>query len=312
MLDIYGYYLNNNIASRDSLSKNYNIFKGIMPTLLELKSSGELIYNKISKEDNKLFSFLQDKVDLIPLIQNFQLNSIEANNFLENINIWDSAIKQIKLYLKKNNFRGINLDIEGIKVKNTDKLNMFIYKLKSYLQEDSYSLDLSLPAKTEKISKGWAAAYNYRILGDMVDRVYIMTYDYHWPGGLSGPIAPLFWLQDIVDFSIMNISLKKIYIALPLYGYDWIEDLDSPARALSQKQIINIIKKEKGRFEWDQESVSPYFEYSNRKGKHIIWFEDSKSLAMKINLIKKYQINGIAFWRIGLENENYFKSLSIK
>ena len=48
--------------------------------------------------------------------------------------------------------------------------------------------------------------YNYKALGAATDRVRIMTYDFHWSGGSAGPIAPKWWVQDVVSFAVTHCA----------------------------------------------------------------------------------------------------------
>ena len=38
-------------------------------------------------------------------------------------------------------------------------------------------------------------------LGQAVDRFRIMTYDYHWSGGGPGPVAPIYWCQEVMEYA---------------------------------------------------------------------------------------------------------------
>lgn len=44
-----------------------------------------------------------------------------------------------------------------------------------------------------------------------------------------------------------------------------------------------------------------HFEYWDALGnRHIIWFEDSRSRAQKLQLVVDYKIKGIGIWQLGL------------
>ena len=40
--------------------------------------------------------------------------------------------------------------------------------------------------------------------------------------------------------------------------------------------------------------------------KHEVWFENADTLKAKLNLVRNYGIGGIAIWRLGLEDQNYW------
>jgi spore germination protein len=137
-----------------------------------------------------------------------------------------------------------------------------------------------------------------------------MAYDYHWAGGPVGPIAPLPWVHNVIDYVIMQISLEKIYIGLPCYGYDWsIDHEEKRAQGLSYYQIMELKKKHGGIIDWDQESETPYYCYKNKDGRHEVWFENVNSILKKVKLLKEFQIRGAVFWRLGLEPVSLWESL---
>ena len=312
-MEYFSYYLGNNSLSQKSFAANNQYMDQVLPTWLQLKEDGTLLKH-ISNTDQKLFDKYNYSSHISPLIQNYNLSSRVTNSFLKNKESREKGINNIIEYLVKSAYKEINIDLEG--VDKTNKLNFlkFIGKLTSKLSNHNYKLGISIPAKTENhVDTGWAGAYDYEKLGVMVDKIMIMAYDYHWSGGPAGPIAPLPWVYDVIDYVIMQIPLEKIYIGIPCYGYDWIIDDESKrAKGLSYQQIINLKKRHNGTIEWDQESDTPYFCYDNDEGKHEVWFENIDSISKKAELIKKFQIRGAAFWRLGLEPSGLWEELSKK
>ena len=215
-------------------------------------------------------------------------------------------------FLKNNSFDEINIDLEGVNKNNKENFLKFIEKLADKMGVLNYRLGISIPAKTENhVDTGWAGAYDYERLGRLVDKVIIMAYDYHWPGGPAGPIAPLSWVYDVIDYVIMQISNKKIYIGVPFYGYDWIINKENKkAKGLSYHQIMKLKEKYDGTIEWDQESETPYYCYESEDEKHEVWFENINSILKKLDLMNKFQIKGAAFWRLGLEPPELWEELS--
>jgi spore germination protein len=307
-MDIKAYYLNNDKLGKESVKKNYSCINGILPTWIELKSDGSLLEKQTSDEVEFLKGFFK-RENIIPLVQNYQLDSVVSNLFIDNSLLWDKGIVNFIDFISKYNISGINLDLEGINKNNREKFIDFIMKAVESFHNNSYRIGFSIPAKSKDNNSNWTGAYDYKILGKFADELLIMAYDYHWSGGVPGPIAPLFWVQDVIDYMIINIPLEKIYLGIPLYGYDWYVNNDNKARGLSYIQIENIIKKYDITPEWDQESQSPYFRYNDVNGIHEVWFENENSIMKKLKLVKEYQLAGVVFWRIGLEDKRIWSTL---
>ena len=45
-------------------------------------------------------------------------------------------------------------------------------------------------------------------------------------------------------------------------------------------------------------------------GVNQIWLEDSKSIAEKVKLIKKYKLAGVAEWKLGFENSGIWSVIT--
>ena len=309
MFKILGYYVSGNSSSKRSLLNNYNKTDIILPTWLKLKADGSIVSNKINNEIKKLKRLKENKA-IVPVVQNYQLSSEVSNNFIKNKRKWTETITELIKFIKQGNYNSLNIDIEGIKKQNKDKLTNFIEKLAYALNDVGYKVSISLPAKTEDNHSAWSGAYDYQELGRLVNYVIIMAYDYHWVNGPPGAIAPLTWVQDTIDYAVMKIDINKIYLGIPCYGYDWL--IDSPkeeAQGLSYSQVMNLKEKNGVSVNWDQESETPYIKYRDKNGNHEVWFENKDSIIKKINLIKEFQLAGAAFWRLGLEDSGIWKYL---
>src|SRR5690554_5133133 len=300
--EVMAYHLAGNHAGLSSIKDNKNCLDGIIPGLLEAKENGELVEKSARDEIERLIGLMGR--DLIyPLVQNYGLCSEVSNKLINNQAAISRLHENIVSFLEKYGFLGFNLNLEGIKHTNKKEFNNLIEILAQNISQKGYQLDISIPAKTENNKDHtWSGAYQYDILGMFVDRVMIMAYDYHWPGGPPGPIAPLSWVRDVIDYAIMEMPLEKICLGIGFYGYDWEVNSDKKARGLLYSQIEKIRKEKNLEIEWDQEAQSPYLKYKEGPGEHEIWFENSQSIKKKLQLVREFQLKGIVFWRPGQED----------
>jgi len=56
----------------------------------------------------------------------------------------------------------------------------------------------------------------------------------------------------------------------------------------------------------------PYLIYWKNGVRHQVWFENRYSLAIKLGMVKNYNIGGIAFWRMGFEDDSFWETLARK
>lgn len=304
--DIMGFHLNYNKAGLRTIEVNHQKIDQLIPASLEVKSDGKLLIKKLSQ---KLFN-LFEKEEISPMIQNFELSSKVSNQLIKDQKAINNLINNLLSYFSSNNFCELCIDIEGVSYKNKKQFTDFISRLTSVFHQKGYTISIAIPAKSENnMDSTWSGAYDYKALGEIVDKIIIMAYDYHWVGGPPGPIAPIFWVQDVIDYSIIEIPLNKIYLALGFYGYDWTLNNDSKARGLVYNQIMNIVKSNNVDIEWDPDSQTPYFKYNLHGDKHEVWFENRASIEKKIKLLEEFNLKGVAFWRLGQEDSDVWKIL---
>ncbi|MDQ0819113.1 spore germination protein YaaH [Bacillus pumilus] len=73
------------------------------------------------------------------------------------------------------------------------------------------------------------------------------------------------------------------------------------AKAVSPQQAIAIARNNNASILYDETAQAPYFRYTDATNKeHEVWFEDARSIQAKFNLIKELNLNGIAYWKLGL------------
>lgn len=87
-----------------------------------------------------------------------------------------------------------------------------------------------------------------------------------------------------------------------LYGYDWTLPFvrgQTFATAISPQQAIQIAMDNNVAISYDFRAQAPFFNYTDAEGnRHIVWFEDARSIQAKIDLLKRLGIRGISFWKL--------------
>lgn len=218
-------------------------------------------------------------------------------SLMEDTNAQKLLIEDIIRVLNNRCFDGVNMDLEGINKDHRKEYVDFIKALKKELNS-KYTLSLSLPSRTSD-RETWYDGYDYQSLAKIADRVMIMAYDQHHNGGVPGPVAGNDWVEKVINYLLPLIPKEKFQLGLGLYGRDWPETgvgkaiFVQAARDLANAKGIVIQK--------DETSGVSRFNYIDDCGvKHQVWFEDRDSTKAKMELVKKYQLAGVALWRLGM------------
>ena len=210
-----------------------------------------------------------------------------------------TAIDNLEAYLKKYNLDGINIDFESVPAGDRDNLTAFMQELSARLKPQGYIVTIDVFAKHNE-ETDISMAYDYAALARVADRIILMTYDYH--GSWSGPgaVADIPSVERDLKYALTLIPKNKLYLGVAGYGYDWsskgVESLEFGA-------IQNLVSRFGSKVEWDDSAKAPHFSYTGPDGvTHQVWFENKQSLQYKLNLVNKYDIAGIALWKLGEED----------
>ena len=216
-------------------------------------------------------------------------------------------IDNILMMLIEHEFSGVNIDFENIKRDDKDLYSKFIRELKDTLTKYGYLTTISVPAKTSNTqTSSWNCGFDYEKLGSIVDYFMIMAYDEHYVSSNPGPVSSINWVKSILDYATKVVPPEKIILGLALYGYDWS---GNKGQAVGTKNISNLVNKNGANIEWDDLSKTPYFSYLKDGVYHEVWYEDRQSLKLKIDLSNEYNLGGVGFWRLGLEEKKFWDNL---
>ncbi len=287
----------------------------IAPFWFRLDRSGD---SKISSFDNLGFTpaqareVIQDmksrNVKVLALVHNMLYGSSKVSKELaaemlatpESRKIFiDETVAVIQQY----GFDGVNVDIEDINISDRDRFSSLIAEMSARLKPAGYILTVSVPAKVKEDKfNTWSAPFDYAAIGRAADQVMIMAYDEHGYSSGPGPIASVGWVEAVIKYALTTMAANKIMLGVPAYGFDWTVGLKGP-KYLSYDMAINLAKQTKQTVLWDAAAKAPYFKYTGADGKnHEVWFENGQSTAAKLDLVDKYDLRGIAVWRLGMED----------
>ena len=223
-----------------------------------------------------------------------------VSSLLRNKTARSTAVREILNLLKENGYSGVNIDFEGVPPADRPYLTAFFRELAATLRANNLLVTAALPAKTaaEEWST-WSGAYDYQAIAPYLDLAVLMTYDQHYAGGAAGPVAAQAWVDSVLTYALRYFAPQKLVMGIAAYGYDWS---DRSGRALNYAAIQSLINKHKVAPKWHEEYKTPYFTYTEGGVRHEVWYENRRSTAAKLELVDKYNLRGIAIWRLGYED----------
>jgi spore germination protein YaaH len=221
-------------------------------------------------------------------------------------------VERIISEVEKYNYDGVDIDFEGMMSSEREVFSAFIRELADGLHQRGGTLAIAIHARTsDGGGAAGAQAQDWYAIGQAVDRFRIMTYDYHWSGGGPGPVAPIYWVQEVMEYAKTKVDPSKIVVGVPFYGYDWVGMDGSPLTWFTIQDLLKIYEPKVSLLERDSqgEVSESTFNYRDKDGYHTVWFSSARSMEAKLDLVKQYDLAGIAIWRLGGEDPAYWQAI---
>lgn len=243
------------------------------------------------------------QVGVTPLLmlrnfQNGDFNAELAGNVLSNLTYRRNLVMSTVKLVKEKGYGGVSMDFEFIPPARRQDYVTLLSDLKADLKE--LVLHVNVHAKTEdNFTNRIVGGHDYRGIGEVADLVAVMTIDYGYPTGPPEPITPIWWMHQVIRYSLRNIPSQKLQAAIALYGYD--KQIPSySTKALSAQDAQNQAIRTGSDIMYNTIESAPRYKYWQNQH-HITFFEDIRSIQAKYELIDLYQLAGVTFWQLGLQ-----------
>ncbi len=239
-----------------------------------------------------------------------------TKSILNNTQIRDNLISDIISTISVKKYRGINIDFEYIYLEDRDRYTEFLRELKSQMNslDPSLLLTVAVAPKYRDTQSGILyEGHDYRGIGDVADRVIIMTYEWGYMYGEPMAVSPIREMSAVLSYAITRIPPEKILMGLPNYAYDWTLPFNNgdSARALSNTRALEQALDRGTSIMYDTNSETPYYNYQDDSGKtHVVWFDDARSMTAKLDLVSRYNLAGISIWTVNNYWAPLFSSLN--
>ncbi len=229
-------------------------------------------------------------------------NSELASIILNNPQIQTTFINNIISTLNAKNYTGVDIDFEYLYPEDKDAYTQFLANLKASLTPLSKSLSVAVAPKYRDNQEGLLyEAHDYRSIGEIADRVIIMTYEWGYVYGEPMAVSPLREMEAVISYAVTRIPSEKILMGMPNYAYDWITPWKQGdvANTITNKRALEIALDNGSNIMFDNSAQTPYFNYIDGSGNtRVVWFDDARSIDAKLDLVAKYNLAGVSYWTI--------------
>ena len=224
--------------------------------------------------------------------------------------------KEIQRY----GYDGIDIDYENLYAGDRDAFSAFVSALAAKVHRLPGSKVLTIAVHAKRSEPGtWngAQAQDWHALGGAVDEFRVMTYDYCWSlgcegswGSPPGPIAPTWWMEEVIRFAVTQVPAAKVMMGVHFYGYDW--NSSGVGTALTWLDVQSLLATTGASVHWwatdsgGKPVEEHWFSYGNGHG---VVFADHDSVRARWRLARSLGIRGIAIWRLGSEDPQNWQAM---
>ena len=222
---------------------------------------------------------------------------------LENETAQKALIDAVAANMAEKGYQGLDVDFESIYAEDAQSYVSFISRLRELAAPMGIPVLVAVAPKSYANQPGLLyEGMDYAGLGRAADLIFLMTYEWGYAYGPPMAVAPLGQVRAVLDYALTAVAPEKIFMGIPLYGYDWPLPFVSGktrAESLSPVQAVERALRHDIAIQYDAAAQAPYYHYTDRGGReHAVWFEDARSIEAKLRLADEYHLQGVGYWNL--------------
>ena len=240
------------------------------------------------------------------LVDNFN-EAVSTTEVLSHTSSRQNLIQQLIYNAVEYGIDGINVDFEYLSEDVGIHFLQFLRELSLECHQHNLVLSVDNP-----VPEDFTSHYDREEQGKVVDYVIIMGYDEHYAGSEeAGSVASLPWVEQGIIDTLEEVPAERVINAVPFYTRVWRMDAVLPySEAVTMEVAASLLEENNADVYWDEELSQYYGTYEKEGSTYKVWQEEEKSIAEKVKLVKKYNLAGVAAWKLGLERSSVWQAIT--
>lgn len=302
-----GWHVVGGVAGNDTLSEVVSGTKGlnvISPTWFKLSDNeGGMTSFATKAYVDKAHSM---GLEVWGLIDDFSYD-VDSYAILSSTSTREKIVQTLMNEAATTGMDGINVDFEDIGVDAGEHFSQFLRELSIACRLNGLVLSVD-----NYVPFHFNDYYNRKEQGIVADYVIVMGYDEHWHGsGEPGSVASIDYVSSGIEKTLEEVPANKIINAVPFYSIVWkTEGTEVTDEYVIMSAVTSYVNNMGMDVVWDEETCQNYASKQVGDAFYEIWMEDEASLEVKLNVMKTYNIGGVAAWRLGYETSGAWDLIS--
>jgi spore germination protein len=216
-------------------------------------------------------------------------------------------IENILTILKSKGYFGLNLSLQYISLANIQLYESYFSNVTDRLNREGFQVFVTInPNITEINNEVDFQKIDYSLINRLAQNIIFTSYEWAFNVNPPSPITSAYLTEVFLDYILNFIPPDKIIIGVATLGYDWelpyVTGI-SNVNLISFDNVNNLANDYGAVIQFDDESQSPFFTYTtNMLVNHVVWFINSRTINATLDLVSKYNLQGISVWNITVFN----------
>lgn len=291
--------------SFSSLKGYGDLLSTVNPVFYSANSDTSLLDRKSNEAEVEEFLEFCDgnSIAVIPTVGSYSYDV--TNSIFSTESSYKSHIENILAEVDKYDYDGIDIDYEQIRREKKDSYINFLRELGVALTEREKILSVTVfpqwgDSVTYEEHSDTIYAQELVLIGDIADQVRVMTYDYTLQTSPTpGPIAPIDWMEEVLQYTLKKVPREKVWLGVHLYGYRW---KDGEATALTPESFKGIVSNSNINTEFKEDIAEGYAQYSCDGTTCHLYYQTEKGVELRRELASEYEIAGVSYWSLGRDD----------
>ena len=113
-------------------------------------------------------------------------------------------------------------------------------------------------------------------------------------------VQPIEEVRKVLEYAVSEIPSGKVLMGMPNYGYDWTLPYTRGTAAVSIgfTAATELAISKNAEILYDEKTQTPYFYYTENGTRHVVWFDDVRSIDAKLRLVDEFDLAGVSYWTV--------------
>ena len=209
--------------------------------------------------------------------------------------IRDRLINNVVLTATEKNYYGVVINFGAIATDDRDQFVITVSKTAARMNRRGKLVIVSIvPGVNDE-------GIDYESLSKAANFLELRMFYWEQANDPPSAVSPIDKVREKLAYMITIINAHNILLGLSNYGFDWRLPFaqGAPAEIIPHIEAAERAQRMGAMVNYNEALQSPYFNYINLTGStHEVWYEDARSMRVKLDLVYEYDLAGVSIWTI--------------